>query len=72
MPMRRGFHRDKKTGRIVRSKRLSSAGQRAARRRKGRHLSAATKRKMKMGLMRTRRTGRTKFGRRSLLKRGHR
>jgi hypothetical protein len=63
--------RDKKTGRKRRKDvTRSRAAKKGARKRKGRHLKATTKLKMKRSAAITRRTGRTKAGRRSLIKRG--
>jgi hypothetical protein len=62
---------DRKTGKrkLVNAKR-SRIATKAARRRKGKHLKTAVKRKISMSLKKTERTHRTKFGRR-VLKRKH-
>jgi hypothetical protein len=62
---------DKKTGRKRRvDPKRSRAAKSAARKRKGKHLSVATKRKIALGEKKTARTGRTKTGRRVLKKTG--
>jgi hypothetical protein len=62
---------DRKTGRKRRADpKRSRAAAKGARKRKGKHLTAATKRKIALGEKKTARTGRTKTGRRVLKKTG--
>ncbi len=61
---------DRKTGRLRRvNPRRSMIARRASRRRRGRHLSMAVRRKMAMTHRREARTHRTKYGRRFVIQR---
>jgi len=70
MVANKNIRRSRKTGKVhTLNRKRSMIARKAARKRKGKHLSAAVRRKIKMGEARVRKTGRTKTGLKSRLKR---